>query len=429
MISSSTDRRLHWVLVIVLTLFALWLRGDYLRSIVVEEPLRADAAKYVRIALNLHRHGVYTHLADTSRPDYAITPGLPLLLYALHDGGTDLIVLYQRTLLLQAVLSALSVSLLFLLARRHLGMGSSLAAALLATGAPHLVVATGYVLTETLFVFVMLLALLVLDRARSPGAFAAAGLLFGLAALVRPVIVLFPLLITAWMAWRPAAAGCAAAVALLAGCVLVWALWSGVRASAPESGTPGESLALAALVFGSYPDLVHEDHALRGAPNRDDPLYEAMVRDPELALHALSGRIAAEPARYLRWYLLGKPVTFWEWSILAGAGGPFVYPVRDSVYHHDGLRRFSLTLYRNLHPLLVVTGLLWLPVLMWHARRQRSLSPGLFALAALPWYFTLVHTALTPLPRYSVPMHPLIFLGTCWLAADLCARLRAGRAS
>jgi 4-amino-4-deoxy-L-arabinose transferase-like glycosyltransferase len=131
----------------------------------------------------------------------------------------------------QVVLSVLSVALVYALGCAWFDPRSAFAAGGLAALYPNLIAFSHYLWSETLFIFLLLLALWLLTRRRSPPRPAealAGGAVLGLAALTRGTALYFPPLLALWMAlaWRKEwgralrAAACAAAAALLV--VLPW---------------------------------------------------------------------------------------------------------------------------------------------------------------------------------------------------------------
>jgi Dolichyl-phosphate-mannose-protein mannosyltransferase len=107
------------------------------------------------------------------------------------------------------VLSIATIALVFVLGRRLVGNRVGLAAAAIWALWPNLIFHSGIVLTETLFLFLLVLLLICVlgdrEAARAPGAarLASAGVLLGLLLLVRPVsLVLAPAFLVLW--WGPA---------------------------------------------------------------------------------------------------------------------------------------------------------------------------------------------------------------------------------
>jgi len=147
----------------------------------------------------------------------------------------------------QAVLSASSAALLFWLGRGPLGARPALLAAALFALDPTLIVFTHYFLNETLHLFLLLAASLVYlhHRAdRRPGGGFIAGLLFGLASLVKAATLPFVAALVAWELTRRRGSGAGragldllrGAAPLLVGWALVvlpYCTVASVRAGAP----------------------------------------------------------------------------------------------------------------------------------------------------------------------------------------------------
>ena len=401
-------------------LLALSLRLSYLAHTEFDQPVRADARKYVTYALNLINHGVYSQaLSDAPVPDSQVTPGYPLFLAAIIKMSGSHGQAYNNILFIQALLGAATAVLVLLIGWRCLPRPLAVAAGLLTALSPHLISLGALLLTETLFTFLLAAALLALVLARGCQRlwpYLLAGLVIGLACLVRPALLLFPLLaLPLLLTGQAAVSRKLIAGAVLGGvliCWLPWSAWSRLAVSV-DSGQPG--LAISSFVFGSYPDLVYRDPRLRGFPYREDPQYEAMVGDAATGLRVVGQRAMARPWRYLHWYVLGKPVMFWSWSILVGQGDIHVYPVKGSWYQKSRLAEASRSVMRVFHPLLLMAGLLataLLLVRLW--RRQLSEADWpLLLMAGLLIYFTAVHAALGPLPRYSIPLRPELYLVAC----------------
>jgi hypothetical protein len=143
---------------------------------------------------------------------------------------------------LNVVLSVATIGLVFVLARRLAGPTVGLVAAGIWALWPNLIFHSGIVLTETLFLFLFVLLLIVAlgdpEAARAPGArrLVAIGVLFALCVLVRPVtLVAAPVFLVLW--WGPAVRTVLwrAAVALAATVVVMlpWAIRSTVVMDAP----------------------------------------------------------------------------------------------------------------------------------------------------------------------------------------------------
>jgi len=415
---ASTVRLL---LALVLALSAL-VQATVVSRTEVNAPLRVDALDYFSYAVNLRNHGVYSldrdWMADPTRvpkPDAVRPPGYPLFLATLSPvPNRDWI---RRLGYLQSLFAVATVALVFLLGRRFLHPGWALLAALLTAVSPGLVVMSTYVLSETLFTFLLLAALLATESAvrRQERTWPAllAGVAWGLTALVRPTSQFLPalflaitLLLPALKPWRRTAA-----MGLL-GFVLAMAPWT-VRNQLLPAQPDGRSLMVKALAHGSYPYFKYEGREESyGYPYRSDPEAEARARDLPSVLRYIAADFGRHPLRMTGWYLVGKPITFLSWSDPQG-WDIFIYPVMRSPYLSSPWLVFSWRAMWWLHAPLclfaVVASLLSL------ARPQLlGLSAEARAAAVVPAivlaYAIAFHMLVAPFPRYNLPFRPLVML-------------------
>jgi 4-amino-4-deoxy-L-arabinose transferase-like glycosyltransferase len=413
--------RRHALLVALLLCLSAFVQLVTANRTVVDHPLRADAGEYFSYAWNLSRHGVYSidptwqraPEATPPTPDAYRPPGYPLFLLALGDPEpTDAFV--RKAVLAQALLGVLGVWLLFALARRFLPFPWALAAAVPAALSPHLAVIGSCLLSETLFGVLLLGATLATVRAagsRHLGWCALAGVLWGAATLVRSTAGLFPPLLLAaallprLRAWRAPAA---LAFAVFLASLSPWVL----RNQSPSVAKPASSLMVKALAHGSYPGFMYEDRPESfGYPYRFDPRADEVARDLPSVLAHIGGRFRAQPMRYLRWYLLGKPGYFLAWGHVQG-WDVLVYPVIHSPWYEDRAFVLLRLLSQLAHWPLMVLGLLgaalaWTPRAASMLGSQRTL--GLRLCSALVGYGVAFHVIVAPFPRYGLPFRPLLY--------------------
>ncbi len=320
--SSSTSNVVDRRFALLIFILCLVMRVAYIMALEVDGPLRADAYKYFTLAYNLVNHGAYSLQQQAPFIDSTyITPGYPVFL-SIILGITDSVdSFYQSTLFVQALLSSLSAVLVYYVGLRFLRRPFALLAAGLFIISPHLSAFSGYILTETLFVFFYLCSLyLFLEGCRkySLKLLFAAGLILGLSTLVRPALMLFPAFLLAFM-FLPGILQSARAPAILclfAGFLLAygpWVIWSAEHASANEP-----SLLASGVALGGYPDMIHKSPQLRGFPYREDKAFSKMSKSATNAASVILSRAKEQPGRYIHWYLIGKPQLFFQPNILIG---------------------------------------------------------------------------------------------------------------
>jgi 4-amino-4-deoxy-L-arabinose transferase-like glycosyltransferase len=414
-------------------LLALLLRAGFVLETQVVDPLRADAAHYACYAANLHEHGTFSlDPGPDPRPDSFRSPGYPafLLLHRVLFGASRL---YDAARWSQVVLDVGTVLLAFALARRLLPWAGALAAALLTALSPHLVAATGYLLTESLTAFALTLGLWALHGVvRGEGRGWVCGGAFGLASLTNESLAPLPFLLV-WLAWRRlppelrSARRGLAVVALTCGAAL--AAWAARNALvlAPDA-LRGSSRALQTISHGSYPDFVFRDPRWRYMPYRDDPEQPRYGEDPGHFLRVFAQRVAERPLRYASWYGLEKARHLWGFDGLQATREIYTYPASTSVYDEHAAAEATLTVMRALHWPVVLCALFGL---LWRRLRPDAAAgtSSLRLLGACVVYVTCLGVVFAPWPRYVVPLRPVLYVLAVAgaLAAAAAVRLRRPR--
>lgn len=423
----SRDSLRHLLFALVLAATAVWLRGTLIMTTEVIDPLRADAFEYYRYAMNLEQCGVYSRSLESitsgcttpARSDSVRPPGYPIVLMPFVEWPPTAATLL-RIQWFQVLLSASTVMLIYF-ALLPLGVVTAAAAAILSVLSPHLAAMNLYVLSETVFTFMLVVFVFAAARWSTRPSLAHAltiGAALGLATLVRPTTLYLIVCIVPLFAWlaRERRAGTAAAV--LAGFLICYGPWytlSKFHLPAPQE----QSLALTSLHSGTYPDLMVDGRPeTRGAPHFYDASYAERDSLAKVLAHLIE-RARAEPYTYLRWYAVGKAATYLSWDIIAGAGDVFVYPVKVpgfATHHWLGLTHWSMW---PLHDPLTILALI-AAVLAWLPPRRMLERPAseliLTRLLALVFiYFILIHVVGTPLPRYSIPIRPILYGLACWI--------------
>ncbi len=401
----------------IIVMFGLMLRYQAVTETKIDTPIRADALKYVLYAYNLKKFDIYTlsHAGVQGHPeqlqaDAVVTPGYPLFLslFVNADGSLR----HFQLIITQAVISTLTIILVYGLFSK-LGAGWALLASFLTASSPHLVSMSTYVLTETLFCF-LLIAFLALAshfaRART-GLFLIAGIVLALATLTRPWTQAFILILLFFLPLSLYQKKITKPLLLLLGFVLVLSPWL-IRNYLTLGRITDTSLSFASVHYGIYPDMMYNFQA---ESKGFAPSFDPWVHDTEITSQAvldeLFKRAANDPWTYCQWYLWGKTITVFSWDIIAGMGGVFVYPVIKTPYADKSLFEITYAIMWIIHPLLVLLSLsgavlAWLPVAK-HLPTAFLLTFRLLSL--LIFYFILLHIIGAPYPRYSIPMRPVTY--------------------
>lgn len=412
----KTDR-FYWLSAAVIVL-ALLTREYFVLVASIWHAYAGDSGEYLRYATNM-LHGVFSRADVNPTPDAFRTPGYSFLMMLTMLPKGDF---YPRLLQAQAILGTLTVANVIVLARCWLPRGWALLAGLLMALWPHEIVATGEMMGEVLLAFLLTgaLWLTVLAQERRTLALAVvAGIAWGLAYLVNPIVALFPLVIGV-MFWREGMAKQGATLALVS--LLAVCGW---QARTEAIGGDGSARAYMNLVQGSYP-LYHaafNNQARIPEAKRVMDVMSAEIglfaQDKAAGFHAMGERIAREPVEYVRWYL-SKPYLLWDWDIRIGAGGLYLHPTGMSPLEHCRLLIATTAILRAANPWLFALSMLYALWALWRGPP----AARMIALAFL--YVTGVHVVLQAEPRYATAYRSLELL---LVAGGMCelVRLRSRR--
>jgi len=442
---SERRERVQFIAVAVFVVFlALAVRTVYVFSAKVEYPIRGDVNQYVLYAWNLtHRDVFSTSLpdADVALPDSYRGPGYPSMLaltmalaghsdLPLRAGPNGQLVLGYGTdtwmryaLYAQVLLGAGTVLLTLLLARLWLSRGLALGVGLTVALWPHLITFTGVLLSETLFTFSVALSLLLLcvaEQRRNARLMAFAGLSFGMAYLVNPVIAIFPLIAAAVFCIRsPRRMGVVLLLTFLVA-PIGWAL----RNTQIENSESTTKRAAENFVIGSWPQFYAAynsrfDNEISAHILAAEQLEQsAFLNNYTQGFAEMSARMSLDPGYYLTWYLLKKPYLFWDWAIRIGAGDIYFLETANSPLDRYPILQAIGNTARLLNPVLFALALVAIMLVLGTGLRDIDARPPLPVMPALLFvYVTAIHVLLQAEPRYSIPFRTVeILLAFCAVA-------------
>ena len=287
-------------LFLCILLTGLYLRVASVNETLVVKPLRADAGDYFTYAFNLLHRNTYSrevgNLKDFHapvKPDSVRSPGYPLFLTFFVEGLSFRSFL-EKVVLSQAVLSSLTILLAFLLFKSFLTTAWALAASLFVAISPHLIIPNSFVITESLFCFLLLLIGYVVSLfASRPSAILALliGILIGLASLVRPILEYLPFALGFWfLVEYRRRGGLRYCAALVFGFFLAFFPWI-LRNAITLGAFSDDTLLINFLHHGMYPNFtfegVPESH---GYPYLFDPRSPAISKDIASVLNEILRR-------------------------------------------------------------------------------------------------------------------------------------------
>lgn len=387
-------------------LIAYALRDWYILASVLPNPNQGDVSDYLRYALHLVWDGTFSRAGNVHPvpPDAFRNPGYPVFIAGVLK-LSGLSGWYRAIFEAQAVVGALTVAGVIMLARQWLAPAWALLAGVLIAIQPHHIVATNAILLEVVFGFSIVVALLLTALAlsrRSMGWSVGAGVAFGCAYLINPVIALFPIALLA-VFWRARAFKLGAILLLVS--MIVVAGWS-VRNEVQHAHSDGR--AWMTLVEGSWPDYHHaEKWWTRDAADRTvhfgvQSETDMILADHVAGLRHMASRMGESPVTYLVWYTLRKPYLLWAWNIRMGHGGIYTLDVLHSPLDHGVLLAMNVLMQR-LNPFLFVLMFGFSTWVLW--RGSPASIAGLFA-----FYITAVHVVFQAEPRYAIAYRPVEML-------------------
>lgn len=431
---SPASNVLRLLLVLILSLSA-YIQLTVVSRTVVDSPLRADASEYFSYASNLYHHRVYSiqrtwtdiPIQTELAPDNFRPPGYPVFLTLVgNPQPTERFLL--RVTYVQAVLGVISVWLVYLIARMFLGRPLALIACAVTTISPHLATASTYILTESLFLFLLLLSvytLLSALKSQKKWLYVVTGLVWAMCSLVRSTSEFFPaLLLLVALAIPTFRQYRGYALIGFATFLLALSPWF-IRNHSASVNEASPSLMVKTLAHGAYPGFMYRDRLESfGFPYRFDPDDAKNSHDLPSVLNHIVGLFRNDPVRYARWYLFGKPYFFLSLRDVQSFD-VLIYPTTHTPYYEDyrfaAMRWLSLVL----HWPLMILGLAGIGLLIlrpkWLALNGHSrLAAWIVALLIL--YAIAFHMIAAPFPRYAIPFRPLIYmlallpLRAAWLA-------------
>jgi len=412
-----TENFKQFLLVALLVILSFVLRWEYVKNTNIIHPIRADAYEYTMIAHNLANDHVFTSERNhQGKPSHeARPPGYVFFLAAIVSLTDSFQAFYISILFIQCLFGAGTVGLVYALARFMFPPFWSALAALFVALSPHMIVMSAYILTESLFTLLLLLATVLLVWACQKGGagrLLLAGVILGLGIFVRPVLALFPLLCLPIFFFVKKEKKKSRVLAIFAFFLLAsfslqasWSIWRTATLGFESKQT---SQFKTALVCGTYPGITYRD--LPGMPYREDPEFQQIMDKDytELFRHIVQN-IQDNPGRYLKWWLVGKPMMFWSWHVFFSDGVNF-YPIEFSWFDTSPPMKMLRSIMLGVHPALVALSIIGI-VLFGLGRFQASSATIAYILCfVLVAHFSLMFMVLAPFPRYALPLGPELYV-------------------
>ena len=410
------------LIIVILVLLA----GFYFRYVSVSETstdgiFRNDAKEYFTYAYNLRHHHIYSKdpgfmegTTQSVSPDAMRNPGYPLFLSLFIDAKPNSKII-NSIIFSQLLISVITLLLLFLLYQKYLPVVFAAFATSMAAICPHLIVANSYILTETLFCFLIVCAALTISLfIETPTVMRGflSGVLMALANLVRPGLLYLILPMAVFLMFHyNKQMGIKYFAVMVLGFLLIFSPWV-IRNHKTVGAVTDNRLMINFLHHGMYPDFKFQGiQRSYGYPYRFDSRSNEISRNTSTVFEEIKKRFYEEPYTHSTWYLFKKPVAFWAWNNVQGAY-MFIYPVTGSPYFSRILFKITYIVMKNMHGFIMLLGVLgmgmaWLPRNMTNLADRQIITARFISLLLI--YYTAIHMAGFPLPRYSIPLRPLMY--------------------
>jgi 4-amino-4-deoxy-L-arabinose transferase-like glycosyltransferase len=304
-------------------LLALGARLTFALGYWVDKPLTLDEQEYLTLGKNLAAGRGLVYEAD-GREHFGRAPGYPAFLAVVFalGGGTNA---YKVA---QSLIGALTVLVIAALARLAAGPRAEVLAAFMAALYPPLVWIAAYPLSETLFSALELASALLLwialhrERMAHDSAYVVAGVVAGLASLVRPAGLSYVALVLAFLALRRSVTS---AVAMALGAALVIAPWAAFKTReagrlvliASEGGvtfwTGNHPLAIGEGDMAANPEIREANEVLSAShpglgPDELEAVYYREAKD-YIVRHPLAWSILVARKFFYLWVPIGPSYT------------------------------------------------------------------------------------------------------------------------
>lgn len=418
----------------VLFLAALFIRLEYRSALVIDTPVSGDAYYYLSYAYNMIKYNVFakepTFNSDKiPTPDSFWAPGFPFLLSsAIRIGGLSDAGFYHVATLYNAVLGALIVPMIFYLCLQFLPISFSFAISLITAFSPHLLSIGSYILTETLFSFLLITSFFffaIAAKNKSTPFFFLSGLIMGLAYLTNPVILFFPFLIfpalfvlrRKSLHLKETKTFLVRTFVYLSIYILVVGAW-GIRNhySVKNDSNSSDGRAAMCIIIGSHPEY-YDDFA-KGLTK--DPNYQVNkdITDAsdslKRALLVVKNKLIENPLRYTIWYLVRKPLMYWSWDIKIGYGDVYVLAVNQSLFTVSKIWSSIKSIYKFINPIMFFVNLYGGWLILKAIKRQDKDCAEIGIVFLLILYSTAMHVVFHSDPRYSLPFRPAFYILFVW---------------
>jgi len=360
--------------------------------------LDSDDLNYIKSAVVLVKKGFFV-FHNYNEPTVFITPLYPLFLASIFKIFGYGMLGFQAVRIVQAVLSSITVLLIFLTARKLFNDKIGLVAAFLVSFYLPNIVTVGYMLTETLFTTLLCLLIylsIIFVEVPSKIKFFILGAIWGIAVLCRPTVALFPILMFIYILIHNkykiitvikfgVIMGLSFSMILAPWWIRNYQDYKQFIPLAASSGNP--------MLQGTYLEYKQTPQTI-SYYKLGKNAFETDKSEVNLAKKRITNGFGEDFWGYLRWYTIGK--TYFLWMTI------FYWK------QYFGITPYQVYLFHCIILLGFIGGIIAL---------YRKFATYFLPISVIV-YFNIVHCITMAFDRYAFPLLPILSIFSAYLIVN-----------
>lgn len=366
--------------------------------------LSSDDLNYIKSTVVLCEKGILTY-SDINEPSVFIMPGYPFFLACIFKVFGYGLAGIQAVRLIQALLSCMTVVLIFLIARDLFDYRVAITAGLFVAFYPPNITTSGLVLTETLFTTLLyLLIYLSIKFSYNPDIFKfmALGTVWTLTLLIRPTIAFYPVFLFIYLilyhkvTFRNIIPYVIAMSITFITIMSPWWIRNYIEIGefiplAASSGNP--------MLQGTYVDYKQTSENTVYYKLGKNAL-ETNRNEVETAKKRIISEFKKDFWGYLRWFTIGKTYYFWS-----------------GVFYWKEYLNISAKYVLLFHKFLLI-GFVGISILLFRNFTKYILPVSIVI------YFNLIHCVYMAFDRYAFPLMPILSMFCAYVIIEIYVLLK-----
>lgn len=418
------------IIVIAIFSISLFIGNLYIQNNKIQYSSRADSGKYITTAYNIKYHDTFSQQTteNNEKPTEKSTlaKGYPLLL-TLFINKDEIVQKnnytsweekdgFQSLLLFQTLLTAFTVVFIFIISRQFFSSAWSLVPTTLTLFNPHLIMMSGFVLTETTFIFTLTLGILIFLLAWKysyKSLFLIAGLILGICFETRTIgiglPIIFLILIIQFQKEK-----FTKSILLTTGIIiiLISELIFSINYTTKDLKPAEIGKSPYETIISIVPTIKNMFTPIDGYIQllNNDPNYNPIGKTP-----ITNQPFIKYPMEYISWALIGKLVTMWN---INGTytNEIYIYPMISRPYQDKESPTTLKAIYKTgiiFHwPLFILSilGVIFSFLKIFQKKLQSKDNSFIIIQASFLYFIITLYVISAWLPRYTIPIRHLSYL-------------------